>query len=151
MLAHQNYKNNREKYVLCGRPVNEILSAIERITRHREPLGVGDNDPLRHVFLGGTPQQQAQKRALFEESQKRWEAWWSEHWREFGTQEELRSVELPKRDEDLVEKAGVARYGVLFPTGVHVRLGPVRILRLNSSVYSNAKWNSYTVSPLARM
>ena len=67
---------------------------------------------MRHVFLGGTPEQQAQQRALFEERRQRWEAWWSEHWQEFVTPEELRSVELPKRDEDLVEMAGVARYGV---------------------------------------
>ncbi len=78
---------------------------------------MGDRDPLRHVFLGGTPEEQAQQRALFAERQKLWQAWWSKHWQEFVTQEELQSVELPKRDEDLVEMAGVARYGVLFPTG----------------------------------
>ncbi len=129
----------RQTYVACGRPVNEIISAIERITKHREPPDVGKNDPLRHVFLGGTPAQQAQQRALFEERQKRWQAWWSEHWKEFVTPEELQSVELPKRDQDLVELAGVARYGVRFPTGAQVRLGPVRMLRLTSSVYGNGK------------
>ena len=94
---------------------------------------------MRHVFLEGTPEQQAQQRALFEQRQKRWQAWWSEHWQEFVTREELQSVELPKRDEDLVEMAGVARYGALFPTGAQVRLGPVRMLRLTWSVYWNGK------------
>ena len=90
------------------------------------PPTSGENDPLRHVFLGGTPEQQAQQRALFEQRRKLWQAWWSEHWREFVTREELRSVELPRRDEDLVEMAGVARYGVLFPTGANgaARSGP---------------------------
>ena len=118
--------------------------ALERITKHREPPDVGDDDPLRHVFLGGTPEQQAHQRALFEQRQKLWQTWWSEHWQEFVTPEELRSVELPKRDEDLVEMAGVARYGVLFPTGRTVRLGPVRMLRLTQSVY----WNGEIASRL---
>jgi hypothetical protein len=139
MLAHQNYKDDQAKHVACGRPVNEIITAIERITKHCEPPDSGENDPLRHVFLGGTPEQQAQQRALFLQRQQRWQAWWSEHRQEFVTEEELQSVELPKRDEDLVEMAGVARYGVLFPTGAHVRLGPVRMLRLTRSVYWNGK------------
>ncbi len=139
MKAHQNYQDDQSNHVACGRPVNEILSALERMTKHREPLDVGDNDPLRHVFLGGTPQQQAQQRALFEQRQNRWQAWWSGHRQEFVTPEELQSVELPKRDKDLVEIAGVARYGVLFPTGAHLRLGPVRMLRLTQSVYWNGR------------
>jgi hypothetical protein len=139
MLAHQNYRDDRAPYVACGRPVNEILSALERITKHQEPPDSGANDPLRHVFLGGTAQDEAQQRALFEQRQKRWEAWWSDHWQDFVTRGELQTVELPKRDEDLVEKAGVARYGVLFPTGALVRLGPVHMLRLTQSVYWNGK------------
>jgi hypothetical protein len=139
MKANQNYKDDNSDSVLCGRPVNEIVSAIERITRHREPPGVGDNDPLRHVFLGGTPAQQAQQRAMYLERQKRWEAWWSEHSREFATQDQLQSAELPKRDKDLVELAGLARFGPLFPTGPGVRLGPIRMLRLTTSLYLNGK------------
>ena len=42
MLAHQNYKDDRATHVACGRPVNEIISALERITKHREPPDVGD-------------------------------------------------------------------------------------------------------------
>ena len=139
MLAHQNYKNDRATHVACGRPVNEIISALERITKHREPPDVGDRDPLRHVFLGGTPEQQAQQRALFEQRQKLWQGWWSEHWHEFVTREELQSVELPKRDSDLVELAGVARYGALFPTGAGAKLGPVRMLRLTRAIYANGR------------
>jgi hypothetical protein len=139
MLAHQNYKDDQAKHVACGRPVNEIISALERITRHRQPPDVGDNDPLRHVFLGGTPEQQAQQRSGFEQRQKLWQAWWSKNRQDFVTLEELQSVELPKRDQDLVEMAGIARFGVPFPTGAQVRLGPVRMLRLTQSVYWNGK------------
>ncbi len=141
MQAHQDYEEKSETLtVVCGRPLNEIFTALERITKHREPPDLKGDDPLAFVSLRvGTPEQQAQKRALFEERQKRWEAWWSEHWREFITQEELQSVELPTQLADLVEMAGVARYGVLFPTGPQVRLGPVRVLRLTSSVYRNGR------------
>jgi hypothetical protein len=139
MHANQNHKDDGAQHVACGRPVNEILSALERITRHREPPDVGERDPLRHVFLGEIPEQQAQQRALFEQRRKRWESWWAGHWQEFVTPEELRSVELPKRDEDLVEMAGVARYGIMFPTGPQVRLGPVHMLRLTSSAYWDGK------------
>jgi hypothetical protein len=139
MKAHQDYKDDHANSVACGRPVNEILSALERITKHREPPDVADNDLLRHVFLEGTPAQQAQQRALFEQRQNLWQAWWSEHWQEFVTQEELHSVELAKRHEDLVEMAGVARSGALFPTGASVRLGPIRMLRLTQSAYWNGK------------
>ena len=51
----------------------------------------------------------------------------------------MRSVELPRRDKDLVELAGFARYGALFPTGPQVRLGPVHMLRLASLEYWNGK------------
>ncbi len=139
MLAHSYDKNDRAPYVGCGRPVNEIISALERITKHREPPDVGGIDPLRHVFLGGTPEEQAQQRAGFAQRQKLWQAWWSKDRQEFVTQEELQSVELPKRDQDLVGMAGIARYGALFPTGAQVRLGPVRMLRLTQSVYWNGK------------
>ncbi len=139
MLAHQNYKNDTATHVACGRPVNEIFSAIERISKHSEPPDVGDRDPLRHVFLGGTAEQKAQQLLLFLQRQKLWETWWSEHWREFVTQEQLQSVELPKRDTDVVEIAGLARFGALFPTGPQVRLGPVRMLRLTNSAYWNGK------------
>jgi RNA polymerase sigma factor (sigma-70 family) len=136
MQAHQNHK---AEYVAIGRPVNEIITAIERITKHREPPDVGDRDPLRHAFLGGTPEEQARQRAMFEQRRNLWEAWWSHHWREFVTPEELRSVELPRRDQDLVAMAGLARYGPLFPTGPGVRLGPVRMLRLTQTAYANGR------------
>jgi hypothetical protein len=139
MKAHQNYKDDHENSVACGRPVNEIISALEGITKHREPANVADKDPLRHVLLRGTPVQQAQQRALYEQRQKLWHSWCLEHWRDFVNQDELQTVELPKRSEDLVEMAGVARDGPLFPTGASVRLGPIRMLRLTELGYWNGK------------
>jgi hypothetical protein len=138
MRAHQDYKNDQSQLVACGRPVNEILTALERITKHGEFFDWAGND-VRHIFLAGTLEQQARKRASFEQCRQRWEAWWSEHWPEFATLDELRSVELPQRDTDLAERDGVGRYGALFPTGPGVRLGPVHMVRLTTSEYANGK------------
>ncbi len=139
MKANQSYRSDGEDFVAFGRPVNEIFGALERITKHREPEGVGDKDPLRHVFRGGAPDQQLQQFAMFAERQQLWQAWWSKHWQEFATREELQSAELPKRSVDLVARDGLARIGPLFPTGANVRLGPVRMVRLTRSDYRNGK------------
>ena len=136
MKRHQ--KNKGEDSITVGRPVNEILSALERITNHREPDDQA-NDGLRGFFLGGTTEQQAQKRQLFEKRKEQWQKWWSNHWQEFVTKEELQSVESSQRDVDVVEAAAVAKYGPLFPTGSQIQLGPVHMLRLDSSAYWNGK------------
>src|SRR4029077_3495163 len=44
-----------------------------------------------------------------------------------------------KSDVDVIADAGLARFVPLFPTGAGVRLGPVRMLRLDSSMYANGK------------
>ncbi|QEH34565.1 ECF RNA polymerase sigma factor SigE [Aquisphaera giovannonii] len=138
MKTHQDYKSDKADYVSCGRPVNEILTALERITGHAEFLDSTGKD-VRDIFLDGTPEQQASQRTSFDQCRQRWEAWWMAHRGEFVTPEELRSVELPGRKEDLVEIAGLHRYGPLFPTGPDVRLGPVRMLRLSPVEYADAK------------
>lgn len=121
-----------------GRPVNEILAALSRITGHHEPPE-GQRDKLRHVFLGGTEEQQAAKRRMFRERKEHWERWWAEHREEFVSQEELLPVETAKPDRDLVHEAGVARFGPLFPTGADERLGPIREVQLEPSNYWDAK------------
>jgi beta-lactamase regulating signal transducer with metallopeptidase domain len=144
MQDNQNYAVERsargkDRLVACGRPVNEIVPALERITGHREPPNEDGRDPLRGVFLGGTPEQQADQRRMFKERKQHWEEWWGEHWDEFVTEEELQSVELPQSDDDPVEAAGLARFGPLFPTGPNVRLRPVQEVHLDYSGYRDGK------------
>lgn len=121
-----------------GRPVNEILSALEKITQHREPPT--GQDPLRHVFLEGTPAQKAAAREQFTQRQQLWETWWEDHAQEFLTPEELRSVQLPSTSEDLVTQAGEAAFGPLFPTGKEVHLGPVHDVSLDYGQY----WDTHS-------
>jgi len=137
MKQHERHPDNDDS-VGYGRPVNEILGTLSKITGHHEPPE-GQRDRLRHVFLGGSEEQQAAKRRQFEERMEHWQRWWSDHWEEFVSQEELLSIETAKRDRDFVEEAGLARFGPLFPTGDTVRLGPIREVQLEPSIYWNAK------------
>ncbi|MBX3439136.1 MAG: hypothetical protein KF861_16725 [Planctomycetaceae bacterium] len=139
MLQHDRRESDRE-YFAYGRPVNEVLDAIQRIIGHREPPA-GNEDPLRHITLKGDDRHQAWQRSQFSERQAHWKDWWADHWQEFVTQDELDSVAVPVRDVDLVEAAGVARFGPLFPTGADVRLGPVIDVDLPSGDCWDAKSN----------
>lgn len=53
------------KHFSYGRPVNEILDTLEKLTGHGEPPGDGQRDDLRHVFLGGSDVEQAAQRKRF--------------------------------------------------------------------------------------
>jgi len=137
MKQHERHPDDDDS-VGYGRPVNEILGALSKITGHHEPPE-GQRDGLRHVFLGGTDEQQAAKRRMFRDRMEHWEQWWTEHREEFVSPADVLSVETAKRDRDLVHEAGVARFGPLFPTGADVRLGPVHEVQLEPSTYWNAK------------
>ena len=117
MKAHQNYKDDKANHVACGRPVNEIITRARE--DHQAPRAPrrGRDDRLRHVFLREPPRSQSPTAGAFR-----------------ATSEALAGVVVgtlagirhpggitfgraAKRTEDLVELAGVARYGTLFPTG----------------------------------
>jgi hypothetical protein len=136
MKKHDRHDDEGTSIAHYGRPVNEILGALEKITGHRQPRA--GRDELRHLFLGGSPEKQAASEWLFHRRMEHWQTWWSEHWQDFVTKEELESVELPRRGEDPVAQAGLARFGPLFPTGGRVRLGPVREVELGPEEDGNA-------------
>lgn len=122
-----------------GRPVNEILDTLEKLTGHREPPGGGQNDDLRHIFLGGSDIEQAAQRKRFDDRMRAWQDWWGNNWRQFATQQQLATVAIVPRDEDLVARDGLAKFGLLFPTGPGVRLGPVHDIVLESANYWDGK------------
>ncbi len=126
------------QHVSCGRPVNEILDTLTKITGHQEPQD-REQDKLRGVFLGGTEEQHAGQRKRFEERREHWQTWWMAHWQEFVTADELKTIGMPPADEDPAEAAGLAKFGPLFPTSPNARLGPVRELQLDSAIYANGK------------
>ncbi|HJT33672.1 MAG TPA: hypothetical protein VJ783_16625 [Pirellulales bacterium] len=127
------------KHFSYGRPVNEILDTLEKLTGHREPPGDGQRDDLRHVFLGGSDVEQTAQRKRFEERMQAWQAWWGKNWRQFVTERQLATVAIVPRPDDLVARDGLAKFGPLFPTGAGVRLGPVREVVLESAQHWDAK------------
>ena len=137
MKQHERHPDDDDS-VGYGRPVNEILDALTKITGHHEPPE-GQRDKLRHVFWGGSEEQQAEKRRMFAERMEHWRQWWSEHQEEFVSKEELLPVQTARPEGDLVQEAGLARFGPLFPTGDTVRLGAVREVRLEPTAFWNAK------------
>lgn len=118
MLKNQNHPQpESDGFVLRGRPVNEIVTALEILTGHPIPHPGNRNDDRR----------------------ERWLAWWEEHKNDYPIEEDLREVAQRRPDDDPVDQAGVAKFGPLFPTGPDWRLGPVCEVTLDIRQYANGK------------
>ncbi|MHC4647496.1 MAG: M56 family metallopeptidase [Planctomycetota bacterium] len=133
----------RGLYFGIGRPVREVTSALEKITGHSEghehyhAHDSNDKKISAHVYET-TPEIVARQKDYRQAAAERWQAWWDEHWSEFVSEEEIIP---PAADgqEDLVEGAGVARFGVPFPSGKGVKLGPVTELLVPPETFRDAK------------
>jgi hypothetical protein len=120
MKKHQNYREEKGKetdWVACGRPVNEIVTALDKLT----------GTPIPHPGKGN------------DDRRERWLAWWEKHKKEFADDDALKAVARRPRDVDVVEEAGLAKFGPLFPTGPNWRLGPVREVTLDLEQFANGK------------
>lgn len=129
---------DEQRHFSYGRPVNEILDALQTLTGHVEPPGGAEQDQLRRIFLRGTEAERAEQRKPFEARQEAWQKWWSENWPLFVTEGEQDPPKFAPR-EDLVENAGIEKFGPLFPTGPDVRLGPVQDVELQSTNFWDGK------------
>lgn len=127
-----------QRHFSYGRPVNEILDALQTLAGHVEPPGGAEQDQLRHIFLRGTEAEQTEQRRQFQARQEAWQKWWSENWRLFVTEDERDPPKFAPR-KDLVERAGIDKFGPLFPTGPDVRLGPVQDVKLQSANFWDGK------------
>lgn len=126
-------------YFTYGRPVTEVFGALQHLTGHREPPGERQRDELRSVSLQGSEVEQASQRKRFADRMQAWQDWWGKNWRNFVTEQDLETVAIVPRPEDLVARDGLAKFGPLFPTGPGVRLGPVREVVLESAQHWDAK------------
>ncbi len=139
MEKHQRHPSTEDR-ISYGRPVNEILGAIERLTGHEYPAG---KDPLRHVFLArdaqkADPAKEEAKRKRFADRMEYWQSWWAEHRDEFVTEKDLETVELPAGEGDPIAEAALAEFGPMFPAGPGAKLTPVREVVLENSSFWNA-------------
>ncbi len=133
MSLHDRSTDIDKTAISIGRPVNEILETLQKLTGHTFPEG---KDTLRKVQLDDSPQQ-AKQRQLYAERQQYWQAWWAQHGSEFLPANDLqtfgKATEVPQIGSDGlddVDRAGLARFGVLFPAGPGVKVGEVHEVEL---------------------
>ena len=133
MSLHDRSTDVDKTAISIGRPVNEILETLQKLTGHTFPEG---KDTLRKVQLDDSPQQ-AKQRQLYAERQQYWQAWWAQHGSEFLPANDLqtfgKATEVPQIGSDGlddVDRAGLARFGVLFPAGPGVRIGEIHEVEL---------------------
>lgn len=145
MLTLERYpvqKEAKNPSVSMGRPVNEILGTLEKLTGFLPPEK--DRDSLRYVFLSDDPQQQQEQQKLFHVRMDLWRAWWANNHAQFLTEEEFEQFRDPTPAAvltdglDEVERAGEARFGPLFPSGTQMQLGPVHQVELMTVYFVDA-------------
>ncbi len=119
------YPNQRSEFS-SGPSVHEIAAALERITLHKEP------HPQTIDATSRKPQDVAAARQRHEALSKQWQAWWDRHHGEFVTDDELASLKAHLHDKKMVESAGIAALGPLFPTGAPYHLGPIHDIFLHA-------------------
>lgn len=145
MLTLERYpvqKEAKNPSVSMGRPVNEILGTLEKLTGFLPPEK--NRDSLRYVFLSDDPQQQQEQQKLFHVRMDLWRAWWANNHAQFLTEEEYQQFRDPTPAAvltdglDEVERAGEARFGPLFPSGTKMQLGPIHEVELMSLSFVDA-------------
>lgn len=143
MLTLERYpveKEAKNPHVSMGRPVNEILGTLEKLTGFLPP----DRDSLRYVFLSDDPQQQQEQQKLFHVRMNEWRAWWANNHAQFLTEDDYQQYRNPTPAAvltdgvDEVERAGEACFGPLFPSGTKMQLGPVHQVELISASFVDA-------------
>lgn len=94
------------------RSVGLANSTLEKLTGHTEGATPKSGQSIGRLASG-------------------WQTWWNKNWASVVTQEQLDSLKPAQRiDGDLVQAAGEARFGPLFPVGPSVVVGPVHEVTL---------------------
>ena len=128
MKRHDGSPDPNDDSISINRPVGEILDALKHLTEHQWPEG---KDELRSMTYD-SPEQRVEQSKAYVERQVYWQSWWAEHGEEFLSAADLekfakpspaRNQDSPEPDE--IEKAGIARFGTLFPTGPNVEVSDV--------------------------
>jgi len=128
MKRHDGSPDPNDDSISINRPVGEILDALKHLTEHQWPEG---KDELRSMTYD-SPEQRVEQSKAYVERQVYWQSWWAEHGEEFLSAADLekfakpspaRNQDSPELDE--IDKAGMARFEPLFPTGPNVEVSDV--------------------------
>jgi hypothetical protein len=118
MRQNQNYPRDEDEYVSYGRPINEILGTLHKLSRTTPP----------DLTKGLEPSWTA----------KYWREWWKAKQAAGNAPKKDEALQLPLRKEDLVERDGVRKFGPLFPTGAGQNLSPMTEVSLASNIIPDA-------------
>jgi RNA polymerase sigma factor (sigma-70 family) len=101
-----------DEYFFFNRNITFTGRALDRLTNHSE---------------GAIPRYGQANKPFAD----RWQKWWDQNWKQLVTQEQLDSLKLAAQyGGDMVDVAGVARFGPLFPQGPGAALGPLHEVTL---------------------
>ena len=128
MKEHDGSGESKDDSISINRPVGEILDALKHLTHHQWPEG---KDELRSMAYE-SQEQRAEHSKAYAERQEHWQSWWTEHGEEFLSAADLEKFGEPRSVQDLapgeldeIDRAGIARFGALFPTGENGELSEV--------------------------
>ena len=103
-------------------PLTELDGTLRKITGHSE----GDMNAKTNSRADQAAATKAQQ-----EIAERWKGWWATNRQKYVSDVDLAGIEdRPSVQGDLVEAAGLAKFGPIFAAGQDVRLGPVHDLVL---------------------
>jgi hypothetical protein len=121
MQRYDNDKEDSGEWFGYGRPIREIMPALEKLTGQSHGWM-----ELNFVSLADSPSRQRVQRQLYLRLARRWADWWASHWREFVESEAEAQLDQNKRSLDEFEKSippSPAVGQADFPTGPNVTLG----------------------------
>lgn len=87
MQEHDHDHTNFGNHFSIGRPINEILPALQKLTGIKQivPGEQGDQEykDIYGIFRGGNPEQARKQQRHFLQFAKRWADWWSKNWKTY--------------------------------------------------------------------
>jgi beta-lactamase regulating signal transducer with metallopeptidase domain len=97
MEAHDRDRNDHANHFSFGRPINEVLSALQKLCGieavvPREQY-VQEFKDIHHIFLSGKSESDRPRQELFLRFAETWADWWAQNWRFYVKDESEAQVE----------------------------------------------------------
>lgn len=101
MQEHDHDHTNGGKHFGIGRPINEVLPALQKLTGIKlvVPGEQGDQEykDVYSIFRDGSPEQARKQQRHFLQFAERWADWWSKNWKSYVRDEGEAQVEQTKK------------------------------------------------------
>ena len=101
MQQHDNSHTDFGNHFSFGRPINEVLPALQKLTGIKQvvPGEQGDQEykDVYHIFRDGSAEESRKQQRLFLQFAERWADWWSKNWKTYVTDEGEAQVEQTKK------------------------------------------------------